>query len=117
MNYMRANECSLRIFRGPGIYRYVSWHGLSFELRLVRDLNLVRLLTTLPSFLCHEALSNCEDHRRGYTKHQRAVACFQRPQEFPRRRHDQISITQSRIVHSGVVVSDREGFEFPTHYK
>ena len=45
-----------------------------------------------------QPLNEGKDHRRRNAEHEHSVCCFQGAQQSPRRRHDDVSVTQCRKV-------------------
>jgi hypothetical protein len=46
----------------------------------------------------NQPLNDRENHRGRDPEHEHSISCFQRSQQSPRRRHNQITITQGRVV-------------------
>jgi hypothetical protein len=46
----------------------------------------------------NQSHNNSKKHRSRNAEHKRSVCCFERSQQLPRRRHNQISVTQGRVV-------------------
>jgi hypothetical protein len=46
----------------------------------------------------NQSYNHSKNHRGRNTEHERSICRFQRPQQSPRRRHNQITGTQSRVV-------------------
>ena len=46
----------------------------------------------------NQSHNNSKNHRSRNAEQKRSVCCFQRSKQFPRRRHNQISVTQGRVV-------------------
>jgi hypothetical protein len=58
-----------------------------------------------------------KDHRGRNPEQKRSICRFERPQQSPGRRHDEITITQGRVVDRGVVKGGSEVCKFSTDYE
>jgi hypothetical protein len=48
--------------------------------------------------ILNQPLSESKNHRGRNTEHEHSICCLERSQQSPRRRHNQIAITQGRVV-------------------
>jgi len=46
----------------------------------------------------NQPLNDSENHRGRDSEHEHSISCFQRSQQSPRWRHNQITVTQGRVV-------------------